>query len=378
MGPCRLLLETVPFVPPAWSRSLLSPPEASVCLGMLPTPVHAFRPPCLVAAGLGACTIKRDDMSGCELGGNKVRKLELLLADALAEGADTVVTAGGIQSNHARATAVAARLVGLDAALILRVSDRLVSEPVGFAGNLLFGRLAGATVRTVSKREYAAHGSAALLRMQADALLAAGRRPYVIPVGGSNALGTWGYLAAVEELRQQLGDQPAPDHIVVACGSGGTACGIALGVRLAGLPSRVHAICVCDSPTYFYEHIAHTAAQLGCALGDGGVEGLLTVHQGKGLGYALSTEAELRTIAETAASTGVTLDSTYSGKALHAFAQLAAADPDTFAGRSVLFWHTGGALGMAGGLDAFEPLMPEGQVARLLSEDAGGSSHGTQ
>ncbi|KAG8458714.1 hypothetical protein KFE25_012912 [Diacronema lutheri] len=373
----RLMLETVPFVAPSWARHLRAQPEASVCLGMLPTPVHAWRPPCLDAGGLRECLVKRDDLSGgVELGGNKVRKLELLLAEALAQGADTVVTIGGVQSNHARATAVGARLLGLDACLVLRVADRAAAEPVGFAANLLFGRLAGATVRTVTKSEYAAHGSAALLRRQADALAAAGRRPFVIPVGGSCARGTWGYIAAVAELVEQLAGRPAPDHIVVACGSGGTACGLALGARLAGLRTRVHAVGVCDTPDAFYEHVARTAAELGVELGEGGARGLLTVHQGKGLGYALSTPAELGTIARTAAATGVTLDGAYTGKALHAFAQLACAEPRAFVGSSVLFWHTGGALAMTGGLDALEPLMPAGQVGPLLIGGTAGGAAG--
>jgi D-cysteine desulfhydrase family pyridoxal phosphate-dependent enzyme len=370
-----MFLETIPFAAcaPSWSRVLRPLPEAKICLGMLPTPVHAWRPPVFDGLGLAWCAIKRDDMSGGpDLGGNKVRKLEFLLADAKRQGADTIVTIGGIQSNHARATAVAARLCGFSSSLILRVSDRDVSSEIGMGGNLLFGRLAGAEVRTVTKREYAAHGSAALLLRHAERLAAEGRRPYVIPVGGSNALGTWGYLTAVAELVAQLGETPPPANIVVACGSGGTVAGIALGVRLAGLRgTHVHAVGVCDTPEAFYEHIRQIADELGLALREGELEETLTIHQGKGVGYALSTRDELRTLSEAACATGVTLDSVYSGKALHHFAQFAHANAERFRGSSLLFWHTGGALGMATAESdaAFAHLMPPGQVQRLLDDE---------
>ncbi|KAJ1623319.1 tryptophan synthase beta subunit-like PLP-dependent enzyme [Pavlovales sp. CCMP2436] len=370
------MLETLPFANfvPGWARALRLQPESKVCLAMLPTPLHEWRPPCLEPVGFASCLIKRDDMSGGpDLGGNKVRKLELLLADAKARGCDTILTIGGIQSNHCRATAVAARLVGLDSSLILRVSDQHASDisDIGFGGNLLFGRLAGATVKTVTKRNYSRHGSDALLRVEEARLIAAGKRPYVVPVGGSTALAAWGYLAAVQELLDQLAGRPPIEHIVVACGSGGTATAIALGVRLAGLRTRVHAIAVCDTPEYFYAHAEQCAAELGVDLVEGGAVGLLTVHQGKGTGYGMSTAAELRTLTQTAAATGVTLDSTYTGKALHAFAELACAAPELFRETNVLFWHTGGAVGDAGGTlsGALAPMMPAGQVAPLLLAD---------
>ncbi|CAI7773198.1 unnamed protein product, partial [Closterium sp. NIES-53] len=133
----------------------------------------------------------RDDLSGMELSGNKVRKLEFLLADALAKGADTLITIGGIQSNHCRATAVAARLAGLEAHLILRTSRALADSDPGLEGNLLVERMVGARVHLVTKEEYAKHGSEHLGNVLAQRLAAEGRKPYVIPVGGSNALGAW-------------------------------------------------------------------------------------------------------------------------------------------------------------------------------------------
>lgn len=346
-GGLGLLLDTIPFVVPPSLSALRQPhPRSRLRLGVLPTPIHPWRPPCLERGDFAEMWIKRDDMSGgLDLGGNKVRKLEFLLADALEQGADCVVTIGGVQSNHARATAVAARMVGLDAHLVLRVADRQDPAALGLEGNLLLDRLVGSALHLVTKTEYTRVGSEALVNTCAAELRRQGRVPYSIPVGGSNALGTWGYLAAAQELLDQFGPGGMPDHIIVACGSGGTAAGIALGLRLAGHDgTRVHAMGVCDSPAYFEGKTRELAAHLG--VDAEGPEPWLRFYQGKGQGYAMSTAEELATIAATARSTGVTLDPTYSGKALHAFARVVEGDPTRWAGQRVLFWHTGGVLGM--------------------------------
>lgn len=340
-----LLLTTVPFQPPSWARHLANPPTERVVLGRLPTPIHRFE--CGLLSDLDVeWWIKRDDLSGFDLGGNKVRKLEFLLAQAKAAGHDCVITIGGVQSNHCRATAVAARLLGLDSYLILRTAN--TDEDPGMVGNLLFDRLVGAQLRTVSTAEYAEHGSVALgTRLEAE-LRAQGRNPYVIPVGGSNAVGTWGYLAAVDELAGQL-QQPF-DHCVFACGSGGTAAGIGLGFKLAGLSLRtkVTAVGVCDTPQYFLDFIKdECTGGLGISEArDGTPDQWLTVLQGRNRGYAVSTPDELEFIAQVAKDSGVLLDPVYSGKALYAFVRAARADPERYRGSKILFWHTGGALGM--------------------------------
>ncbi|KAL5709182.1 D-cysteine desulfhydrase [Ranunculus cassubicifolius] len=135
--------------------------------------------------------MQRDDLSGMQLSGNKVRKLEFLMADAVKQGADCIVTIGGIQSNHCRATAVAAKYLNLDCYLILRTSKILADKDPGLTGNLLVERLVGAHVDLVSKEEYSKIGSEVLTNFLKERLISEGRRPYVIPVGGSNSLGTW-------------------------------------------------------------------------------------------------------------------------------------------------------------------------------------------
>ncbi|CAN0029765.1 unnamed protein product, partial [Phaeothamnion confervicola] len=202
------------YAPPLWARHLDSP-KRRCRLAMAPTPVHEWSPPMPDAvAALGIkWDVKRDDLTGFALSGNKVRKLEFLLSECRADGCDTVVTVGGVQSNHCRATAVAARQLGLEPHIILRRQKALPAAPAaatapggsdpGLAGNLLFDRLVGATLHLVDMSVYRREGANALGERVCAGLRAAGRRPYYIPVGGSNALGTWGYLEAADELRLQ-------------------------------------------------------------------------------------------------------------------------------------------------------------------------------
>ncbi|OAY70152.1 putative D-cysteine desulfhydrase 1, mitochondrial [Ananas comosus] len=152
-------LSKQPYHPPSWASHLRPIPSHSFSLGHLPTPIHKWNLPNLPEGT--EVWIKRDDLSGMQLSGNKVRKLEFLMADAVAQGADCVITVGGIQSNHCRATAVAARYLNLDCYLILRTSKVLVDKDPGLVGNLLVERLVGAHIELVSKEEYAKIGSVA-------------------------------------------------------------------------------------------------------------------------------------------------------------------------------------------------------------------------
>lgn len=363
------MLSCEPYEPPAWASHLSGQPTKRFSLGRLPTPIHRWDVPLLEELGV-RWFIKRDDLSGFELGGNKVRKLEFLMAEAADAGADCVVTIGGIQSNHCRATAAAARYLGMDSVLILRCPDP--DKDPGLVGNLLLERMMGATIKTVSVQEYQRVGSAALTEQVAEELRSQGRNPYVIPVGGSNTCGTWGYIEGISELEKQLkmGGVGIPssgtfDHIVFACGSGGTASGIGLGCALSGVGAQtaVHAVGVCDSPEWFYNFIRQDIHPgLGCEAID--PESYLRVIQGRGHGYAVSTDEELRLCKDVAASTAVLLDPVYSGKALYAFVQEARADPERFRGKDILFWHTGGGLGMFEKAEQLAPLL-SGQATRL-------------
>jgi D-cysteine desulfhydrase len=186
--------------------------------------------------------------------------------------------------------------------------------------------------------------------------------PYPIPVGGSNALGTWGYIEGVNELMQQQqllsGNPGTMDSIVVATGSGGTLAGIVIGLALYYHHSQqqqiqyrrpvVHAVGVCDDPTYFYNKLEHIVKEMGYSttlLND--MNEWVKIHQGKGRGYAQSTPEEMELIQQFAQCTGIVLDPVYTGKALYHFLhKVVQDDPETFRNTRILFWHTGGSLGL--------------------------------
>ena len=355
-----------PYDSPHWLKQadfLAQPASGRVRLGQFPTPVHRWDLP----GGPLPCEVyvKRDDLTGMQLSGNKVRKLEFLLAQAKEEDFDSVITIGGIQSNHCRATAVASRYLGLEPHLILRNSRAKADSDPGLTGNLLVERLVGARIHQVTKEEYTKVGSVALCEQLERQLREEGKRPYVIPVGGSNALGTWGYLNFVEELSRQGGEFT---DIVMACGSGGTTAGIALGCHLAGLSVKVRAYIVCDDEEYFYSYCQEILDGMGAtaaALGGKSARDLFTCVQAKGAGYAISTSEELARVRQVAESTGVVLDPVYSGKALHAFMGDVEADPEAWRGRRVLFLHTGGLLGMYDKEDQLLGVMDRGMATRM-------------
>jgi len=304
--------------------------------------------------------VKRDDQTGSELMGNKVRKLEYLMAEAVAEGATHVITCGGEQSNHARATAFAAAQLGLSSILILRTDDP--ENPPAATGNILLDRLVGAELQWISRAAWRDRNQ--LLAEAADRVRRAGDRPYVIPEGGSNALGSWGYLRAAHELADDLAGIASPDQpvtVVYACGSGGTAAGLILGAKLLGFAERgirLAAINVCDDRAYFIDVISRICAeaeahwQLGAHVTEADIE-IVDGHVGRG--YAKSRPEELATIRDVCRSDGIVLDPVYTGKAFHGMITELAADPNRF-GSAIAFLHTGGLFGLFAPSDIAEVL----------------------
>ena len=181
--------------------------------------------------------IKRDDGIGFAFGGNKVRKMALVAAAALQEGADTLITCGGRQSNHARVTAIIAAHLGLRCILVLNADDESAARPP--TGNLLLDTLAGAEIRYVRTREQRDPGMSAA----ADDVRRQGGRPMIVPLGASTALGAAGFVSAIDELTKQI---DPPSAIVHATSSGGTQAGLVAGCMLAGLPTRVIGISADD------------------------------------------------------------------------------------------------------------------------------------
>lgn len=322
---------------PSWIPDWLDAPSHRVHLGHLPTPVEEWRnihDDCLVY-------IKRDDYTASEMSGNKIRKLEFLLAEAIRRGCDSVCTVGGIQSNHCRATAVAARRLGLEPHLVQRVQDPQ-SDP-GLVGNLLISRMVDARLHLFSPSEFAERGAWPIVCDVVEELQESGRTPYAFPSGGSSPLGTWGYLQCVAEINNQLEESDLTiERIYFACGSGGTAAGLALGLHLSSSSVELVGLCVDDDPDFFYDKLDSIYAGLGAPQEFPSARNLLRLLPAIGNGYAVSTEAELDFILRVARATGVLLDPVYSGKAALAMVEDLRCRP----AQSALFLHTGGHLGL--------------------------------
>jgi len=312
-----------------------------ISLAHLPTPLEEM-PRLREALGGGPrLLIKRDDQTGLATGGNKTRKLEFLVAEALAQGADTLITAGGLQSNHCRQTAAAAAKMGLRCALVLSGDPLPRSQ---WNGNLLLNDLLGAEVHWAGHRDR----RDAVMDEVAEALRAAGARPYVIPVGGSVPTGAAGYVAAVEELAGQLAERgERVDRIVFASGSAGTHAGLLVGIKALGLDTRVEGI-YDDKVGGLLEKIqalvAATTAHLGLDLSFS--EGDFILHDAYGApGYGVITDAEREAIRLLARTEGIIADPVYTGRALAGLVDLVRQrvyGPD----ETVLFWHTGGVAGL--------------------------------
>jgi D-cysteine desulfhydrase family pyridoxal phosphate-dependent enzyme len=299
-------------------------------LAHLPTPVEALD---RLSAWLGGprLLVKRDDMTGLALGGNKARKLELLGVEALAVGADLLVTGGGSQSNHARMTAAAANRLGLGCHLAVAGH----ATPEAASGNLLLCRLLGAELHYTGTRDY--YSSEAAITDLAASLKADGHRPYAIPIGGASVTGVRAYLEAAEELLGQLGSPP--DWVVVADGSGGTHAGL-----LAGLPGRtkVLGVDVGTRPDLDDMVPALATAAAGAAGREEPQAEVIIDHGRFGAGYGQPTAETKEAIRAAARTEGLILDPVYTGKAMAGL--IGWAREGRFApGDTVVFWHTGGA-----------------------------------
>ncbi len=295
-------------------------------LAQLPTPLDEA--PRLSAALGVRVLVKRDDQTGLALGGNKARKLDFLLKDAIERGCDTLVTAGGAQSNFARMTAAAAARCGMACHLVLGGS-----EPAHFSGNLVLDRLFGAELHFANTEDWSVL-EAEVKRIAAEA----GPRAYAMPIGGATPVGALAYVDAADELLGQM-ERP-PDWIVVADGSGGTHAGL-----LAGLPSatRVLGVDVSRPPVPLTVTVPKLAAKTAALAGRPAPAGEVIIADHCGPKYA-SITAECQEAVRLAAHTeGLVLDPVYTGKAMAGL--IAAARAGTIAG-TVVFLHTGGAVAL--------------------------------
>jgi D-cysteine desulfhydrase family pyridoxal phosphate-dependent enzyme len=281
--------------------------------------------------------VKRDDTIGFAFGGNKVRKMRLVAADALAHQADTLITAGGVQSNHARVTAAAAARLGLHCVLVANGVP-----PERPSGNALLDRLLGAEIRYVSTRAE----RAAMMETEAAARRKAGHHVYVIPIGASTPLGAAAFVHAVTELLEQM---PAPDVIVHATSSGGTQAGLVAGCELARISTRVLGISADESAASLQRDIRLILTGL-CPLlrlqpGSLDSARVEVDDQFVGGGYGVPTAESTAALELLARTEAVFLDPTYTAKAMAGLIAYVRRgifkETDT-----VLFWHTGGQVGI--------------------------------
>ena len=316
-------------------RNIASVPRVS--LGLFPTPFYKLE---AISARYGRnIWIKRDDLCGVALGGNKVRKLEFLLAQAQADSCDTVFTTGGAQSNHAMLTAACAARLGMDCKLFLK--DRGVT---GRRGNLVLDEIYGAPVRLVDTDDY----QDIYREMEAEAagLEARGHRCCRIPLGGSTPLGTLGYAAAARECAvQAMAAGIRVGHLVSATGSGGTTAGLLLGAGLFLPGARVTGMAVDPQP--FRETVLDLAAGAAALLEASfqPQEKDLQILDCAGPGYAVPDPAATPAILELARTEGILLDPVYTGKAWAGL--LAQVKAGGFEGEGdIVFFHTGGAAAL--------------------------------
>lgn len=309
-----------------------------VPLAHLPTALEAA-PRLGAEIGLPRLWVKRDDTTGLAMGGNKARKLEYLLADAQAQGADLLFTTGGKQSNHARMTAAAARKLGMGSVLFL-----CNEEPPEWQGNLLLDRLFGAEVRFIPGLTLQEMYD----RMEAEAerRRAEGFRPYIIPVGGSTALGCLGYVRAMAELAEQCRAADLRlDALVVAAGSTGTLSGILLGQRLFLPETRVYGISVSPPREIGQRKCARIVGEAAEMLGldwRPAYNEIPVWDDWLGPAYGVPTEEGLAAIRRAALLEGLLLDPVYTGKAMAGATGLAERG-ELRPGETVVFWHTGGS-----------------------------------
>ena len=324
--------------------SILHHGLARVSLAFLPTPLEELAN---LRQYLGAdCPrlfIKRDDQTGLATGGNKVRKLEFAIGDALAKGADTVITTGAVQSNHCRQTAAAAAKLGLKCILLLRGN-----EPQSINGNLLLDKLLGADIRWSGKDHHAPGEIDQMLEAIAVKAQERGHETYIIPLGASNEIGAAGYIAAMEEAYHQLQQANITvDHIIFLSGSGGTHAGMLLGAKLLNWSVRLEGILNSGFdtlPQTIHNLLQKTIDHYGFRVTVTPHDVVLLPDAGTHA-YGVITDIEREAIRTLAQTEGIIVDPVYTGRALAGLINRIRNKqyrPD----ETILFWHTGGITGL--------------------------------
>ncbi|MBS0452512.1 MAG: D-cysteine desulfhydrase [Proteobacteria bacterium] len=325
-------------------------------LGHGPTPLEPM-PRLSELLGGPNLWIKRDDCTGLATGGNKTRKLEYLMAEALAQGADTVITQGATQSNHARQTAAAAARLGLQCHIILEDRTGYKQEEYRHSGNVFFDVLMGASVSEVPADTDMDAAMAAL----AEQLRARGKKPYVIPGGGSNTVGALGYVTCALELVDQANNTGLViDTLVHATGSAGTQAGLVVGLEGARSQIPVLGIGVRAARKPQEDRVfglAERTAEMLAVPGSVARESVVANCDYVGDGYGLPTAGMIEAVTLLSRTEGILLDPVYSGKGMAGLIDLIR-KKHFKKGQNVVFLHTGGAVGLFGYRQAFDGLKP--------------------
>lgn len=318
---------------------------ARVEVAHVPTPLEALGN---LGGDLGlSLSVKRDDCTGFALGGNKVRQLEYYIGAARAEGADTVLITGAVQSNFVRTAAAMARRFDMECHIQLEERVAGAGDLYRTNGNVLLDRLLGASIRTFPVGEDPAGADKALYEL-ADELRGAGRRPYVITLGTDHPpLGALGYVRAALEFAEQCDGAPPFDEIIVGSGSASTHAGLLFGLRALGIETPVTGICVRRNAALQKPRVEGRVRDIDDLLGTSGTVAAEDVRVFDGSlapGYGKLNEATAAAIRQTAGREGLFLDPTYTGKVMAGLMMLA--ERGQLAGERVLFWHTGGQPGL--------------------------------
>ncbi|SEN28792.1 1-aminocyclopropane-1-carboxylate deaminase/D-cysteine desulfhydrase [Lihuaxuella thermophila] len=313
--------DSFPFFPILWGETPLSPlPQLAEKLGVK------------------SCWIKRDDLTGIAFGGNKLRKLEFLIGQALAEGCDLIITGGSPQSNHARLTAAAANRAGLETWLCF--AGKHLGE---VQGNLLLDQLLGAKLFLTG--QYGSQGLLRAMEEKAEEAKQQGRKPFVIPVGGSTPTGDYGYLKAWRELELQRESLEIPpfDEIYVAVGTGGTLAGLLVGHTLSRSSARLIGVSVWESAEVMQAEVTRLSGELMQMLGEKDAVPLSSVHildEYIGRKYGVPSPEGNEAIRLLAETEGLFVDPIYTGKALAGMIDQIRNKGNR--DKHILFWHTGG------------------------------------
>lgn len=330
--------------------SIRYPPRLS--LARLPTPLQSLDS---LSEQLGGPRIwvKRDDLTDCAVSGNKIRKLEFTLARALEQGCDTLITCGGLQSNHCRATALLGARLGFKVHLILRnegLADSIETDLENAVpeGNLFLDYLAGAKISRYDKKEFQ-RDLPALFEHWTQYYRGQGNKAYSIPTGASDGTGVWGYVHCIPELMNDFEAAGIkPETIIHATGSGGTQAGLSAGAALYDLDTTVLGMAVCDSADYFQNKVRADIVQWQNLYAVPLDPQAIPIHVDDrfiGPGYAQASDEVFSVIRELCALEGLILDPVYTGKAFHGMIEKIR--QGEFAGQSdIVFVHTGGIFGL--------------------------------